>query len=282
MDDAAETLALLGSARPSWVVLDGYHFLSEYQRRIRDAGFHLLFIDDYGHAPPYSADIVLNQNISADPSLYREREPYTKLLLGTRYVLLRREFREFPTSGRGMPDPARNVLVTFGGGDTENITGRVIGAIENSTLPDIDLTVVVGFSNRHTKELESMAGGPGRPVTIVRGATNMAGLMARAHIAITGGGSTCWELIFMGIPSIVVQLAANQRPIADELGRMGAVMNLGDSRDLDPLTLSGSLEHMVHDYRAYYERSQGMRSLVDGRGAVRVTTAIRHLQGEPA
>ena len=80
--DAKETAALAHQFNASWVVLDGYHFGSEYQKTIKISGLSLLFIDDYGHAEHYYADFVLNQNISADEQWYQHREPCTKLLLG--------------------------------------------------------------------------------------------------------------------------------------------------------------------------------------------------------
>lgn len=83
------------SNQDAWLVVDGYHFDSSYQKSIKEAGHKLLWIDDYGHAAHYYADIVLNQNISADERFYIRREPYTRLLLGTRYVLLRHEFKKW-------------------------------------------------------------------------------------------------------------------------------------------------------------------------------------------
>ena len=61
--------------KAEWAVVDGYQFDSAYQSAVRDAGLKLLLIDDHGAAPPYSADLVLNQNVHAKEDLYRERGP---------------------------------------------------------------------------------------------------------------------------------------------------------------------------------------------------------------
>jgi len=51
-NDLAQLLEALTSSRrshsiiPNWVVLDGYHFDTEYQQRIRQSGHKLLVIDD--------------------------------------------------------------------------------------------------------------------------------------------------------------------------------------------------------------------------------------------
>src|SRR5688572_24859396 len=68
--DADQTVVLAQELNVVNIVVDGYQFDAEYQRQIKDAGLHLLFIDDYGHAAPYSADLLLNQNIHASDTLY--------------------------------------------------------------------------------------------------------------------------------------------------------------------------------------------------------------------
>jgi spore coat polysaccharide biosynthesis predicted glycosyltransferase SpsG len=96
-EDLSETIHLISETlqvdrQNARVVLDGYHFGSGYQLGIKAAGFKLLVVDDYGHADFYHADWVLNQNISAREELYAKRSPDTKLLLGPKFVMLRKEF----------------------------------------------------------------------------------------------------------------------------------------------------------------------------------------------
>ena len=55
----------------------------------------------------------------------------------------------------------------------------------------------------------------------------MPALMARADLAISGAGSTYWELVFMGLPSMIVLLAENQGVLADHIMGQQAAVNLG-------------------------------------------------------
>ena len=91
--DVNETLATAADLGTDWLVLDGYQFDGAFQAALVDAGHRVLALDDHGHAGRYHAELVLNQNAGADPALYREREPATRLLLGPKYALLREEFR---------------------------------------------------------------------------------------------------------------------------------------------------------------------------------------------
>ncbi|MGH9495154.1 MAG: PseG/SpsG family protein, partial [Candidatus Sulfotelmatobacter sp.] len=125
-EDAAQTVALARENKCDWVVVDGYAFGPQYQQVLKAAGLKTLFVDDHGHAPPYSADVVLNQNLTATRELYSDREGQTRLLLGTRYCLLRREFADWREWQREISPVCRRLLVVMGGSDPENVTARVL------------------------------------------------------------------------------------------------------------------------------------------------------------
>src|SRR5271169_5127044 len=113
--DAEETAKLAHQHNASWAVVDGYGFGAEYQANLKSRGLKVLFIDDNGHAGHYSADLVLNQNVYAEEAPYRSRGLSTKLLLGPRFAMLRREFAAWREWRRENPAIVRKVLVTMGG-----------------------------------------------------------------------------------------------------------------------------------------------------------------------
>src|SRR5581483_478187 len=127
-EDARELVNLSCSLGSDFVVVDGYQFGDHYQEYIKAQGLALLFVDDNGHAGRYSADVVLNQNVHASADLYRKRAPYTELLLDLKYAMLRREFTRWKTWKRRIVPVGRNVLVTLGGSDPENVTASVVRA----------------------------------------------------------------------------------------------------------------------------------------------------------
>jgi len=89
--DWESTSAILAAHPETWIVLDGYQSDEAFQQRVKGAGHRLLVMDDVAHLNHYHADIVLNQNLHAE-QLHYSCEPCANLLLGARYVLLRREF----------------------------------------------------------------------------------------------------------------------------------------------------------------------------------------------
>lgn len=277
IDDAAQTANFAQEVGADWVVVDGYHFGADYQRTIKERGLRLLFIDDNGHAEHYYADIVLNQNIHAHEGLYRNREVYTRLLVGTRYVLLRREFLKWRDWKRKIPDVARKVLVTMGGSDSDNVTLNVIRALQQVNVDGLEAIVVVGGGNPHYEELQSAVQSSHYPIRLESNVTDMPELMAWADVAVSGSGTTCWELAFMGVPSIVVILTKNQKQVAEGLHKAGAVLDLGWYKNLSCADIANAVRHLLPDRKIRSEMAQRGRQLVDGDGVARV---LMHLRGE--
>ncbi|MEH2258806.1 UDP-2,4-diacetamido-2,4,6-trideoxy-beta-L-altropyranose hydrolase [Nostoc sp.] len=275
IEDARETTSFARQLDANWLVADGYHFGAEYQRVIKDAGLSLLFIDDYAHADHYYADMVLNQNIYAHEGLYANREPYTQLLLGLKYALLRREFWQWRGWERETPTIARKVLVTLGGSDPDNVTLKVIKALQLVELDVLETVVVVGGSNPHYEQLQSASLDSRFPIHLKRNVTNMPELMAWADVAIASGGSTSWELAFMGLPSIVLVLADNQRAIAQKLDEMGVSIYLGWHEDVSVAEIGSAVTDLLIVAHTRVEITRRGQKLVDGEGSKRV---LRNLE----
>ena len=111
-------------------------------------------------------------------------------------------------------------------------------------------------------------------------ADDMPDLMARADLAVSAGGSTCWEMAYMGLPNLVLVLADNQRPIAERLAAAGVSLNLGDARRLDPADLAAALDDLVRDRARRRAMAAAGRTLIDGRGAERVLDSLPMPAGE--
>ncbi|MEL7227208.1 MAG: UDP-2,4-diacetamido-2,4,6-trideoxy-beta-L-altropyranose hydrolase, partial [Cyanobacteria bacterium J06576_12] len=272
--DAEKTVAQAQEAQASWVVVDGYQFGSDYQQTIKAAGLKLLLIDDYGHAKHYCADLVLNQNVYARASLYESRTADTQLLLKTRYALLRKEFWPWQLWRRNVPSTAQKVLVTLGGSDPDNVTLKAIQALQQIETTGLEVTVVVGGSNPHYAQLQSQVQTSLRSsecaITLQRNVTNMPALMAWADVAICAGGGTAWELAFMGLPSLMVILAENQRLVAETMDALGVSINLGWHCFIRPEQLTVQISQLLTQSQKRQRMVANAQNLVDGKGARRL------------
>ena len=277
-DDASQTIALAGERKSDWIVVDGYQFTADYQRALKAAGCKVLFLDDYGHAQHYFADFVLNQNACASADSYLHKEPQTRLLLGPKYCLLRREFAGWRRRQRDVSAVCHRVLVMMGGSDPENLTARVIEALAIARLEHVETTAVIGGSNPHFTMLQELAARCGQKIKVQRDILNMAEPMALADVAVSAAGSTCWELCLMGLPALLVDVADNQAELARELDRRGCAIRVGD-RSVSAEKIADQLKRLVGSHELRQSLSQHSRELVDGNGATRVVSVLRGTEG---
>jgi len=273
VDDAQETIALAQAEHASWVVVDGYRFGADYQMALTGAGLKVLFIDDNGHAGLYAADIVLNQNIHARESFYNDREKSTRLLLGTKYALLRREFFS-AKDAREIPPVARKVLVSLGGSDPDNVTRRVVEALEQVAVAELQVVVVAGGSNPHGASIAELAPNSSHSCRILRDVANMQELMSWADLTISAAGTTCWECCALGLPAILVVVADNQILNAEALRAAGAVKLVSGGSQFPIGEMAQLITSLANSPSERQTLSQTASALVDRGGTRRVLSIL--------
>lgn len=274
VEDADSTARLATEHSAKWVAVDGYAFGADYQRALKDAGLKVLFIDDNGHADHYFADLVLNQNAHANEAVYGSREPQTRLLMGGRYAMLRREFVRWRDWEREISPRGYRVLITMGGSDPGNVTEKVLRGLA-PLLGEVEVLAVIGGSNPHAENLGKTTEELGSVVRFEKDVANMPEFMAWADIAISAAGSTCWELCALGLPAMVIDAAPNQKEIACGVEGRGAAIHLGSGESWDSTTLAGKVKELLKFPETRSTMSCHGRMLVDGRGAERVIAAMR-------
>ena len=273
-DDAIQTAVIAHQREALWLVIDGYHFGSDYQRIVKESGVRVMFIDDNGEMEHYWADIVLNQNIYAEGLSY-SCGPETELLLGRRYALLRREFLKWQGWRREVPEKAAKFLVTLGGGDSDNLTSKVIQAFRKLGTVNVEVCIVAGPANPHFDKIHKELTSVPFAFRLLPSVDNISELMAWADMTVSGAGSTCWEIAFMGLPNIVLVLAANQKGIAEGLEAEGIVLNLGWHEMVSQTHVLNAFTHLAYDTARRRDMSERGRRLVDGCGAARVTAVLK-------
>jgi len=273
-EDARMTRLLAETLEATWVALDGYQFDDAFEAEVKRAGARLLALDDFGHARHEAADLVLNQNLDAEDGLYPERGGGTRLLIGSRYTLLRGSFRRWRDWRREVPAVASRMLITLGGGATAEAAPAVLSAVAAAGLALSDVVVLAGSEEAALVAARKAAERVPFPVRIESHVGDVAPLMAEADVSISGGGSTCWELAFMGVPSLIVSLTDHQTPIATALAQAGVAVYVGGTGDLAE-SVPHALAALAGDPARRTRMSALGRRLVDGRGAERVVRAMR-------
>jgi UDP-2,4-diacetamido-2,4,6-trideoxy-beta-L-altropyranose hydrolase len=260
-----------------WAIVDGYAFGAEYQEQLRNRERKLLCIDDAGRCDRYAADIVLNQNLTASEGIYRHCRTGAQFLLGSSFCLLRREFTPWRKWQREIRPRGRDILVILGGSTPTEAGVRVIELLGRAEVKGLRAIFVVGGSSPDAAALESCVAKFPQKISISRDVSNMAELMAQADVAISAAGSTCWELCLLGLPSILLNVADNQIPVAIELDRRGCALYAGSGNTVSPDHLADTVQNLLASQDKRQSMALRSRQLVDGLGAERVLSAMREV-----
>ena len=271
MDSSGDELAECGqilahaeSLDAVWIVLDGYHFSSAYQRAVKASGRQVLAVDDLAHLGRYHVDALLNQNPAAKKLAYG-CQPTALKLFGADYALVHPRFVASRDAPRAITPVARRILITLGGADPKNVSLRVIQALRRLDTPDLAATIVVGPANRHLESLRKAVAGDEERFRLIIDPPEMGSWMALADVAITAAGSTCWELACLGLPSLAIIVADNQVGLAGALAARDAIRLLGWEHELSVERLEQEVLALLDDPPARQLMSQRGRELVDGR-----------------
>lgn len=273
-EPSASELASAGAnTARSWsadaIVADHYGFSPRDDATLDAASARLLIIDDLRRQ--HAHGLVLDSNIGRKPADYPGRE----VLAGPRFALVRPAFaalRPATLARRAAGTAPSRVLVSLGLTDAGAITGRVVRALL-PTLGEMALDVVIGGEAASRGELEALARTDAR-VSLHVDARDMAALIAAADIAVGAGGSSAWERSSLGLPSLTVIVADNQRENTAALASAGATLAIAPpSGDFDA-RLAAGFARLAGDEQLRAAMSASAAALCDGLGANRVAERL--------
>lgn len=229
--DAAASRPLLKQLSPDWLVVDHYALDARWEAAVLPGPkTRLLVIDDLADRP-HRADLLLDQNLGRKAEDYTSLVPaHCRVLVGPQHALLRPEFAELRdvSLARRQHGSLKRLLITLGGVDKDNATGRVLEALKGCELPaDLEITVVMGAAAPWQDAVRAQAAELPWATEVVVNVSDMGQRMAEADLAIGAAGSTSWERCCLGLPTLILVLADNQQPIAQRLHEAGAALSLG-------------------------------------------------------
>lgn len=261
--DAQQTLALL--AEPvDWLVVDHYAVDARWQASVKAGYQRLLVIDDLADRK-HLADVLLDQTYGRQVEDYQSLVPkQCQLLLESTYALLRPEFaqwRDASLNRRKVQTSIQNMLISMGGVDAHNHTAQILAVINQQDLPKpIQLTVVLGSTAPHLQKVQRLASTLNYPTKVLTDVDNMAELMANADLAIGAAGSTTWERACLGLPSLLLCLADNQRPSIEAVATQGGAWFIREVNQLGYVlaVLSSMPERLAQMQRLASQLTNGL------------------------
>lgn len=256
------------------VLLDSYYATDRYLEELSKMA-KVIYVDDLGELT-YPVDKIINYNIYGPKIDYVgvTGSASNNLLLSPAYAPLREEFQIITPVFR---EQVKKVLVSTGGADKYNIAGKFLERIMlNESFKGIEFCVVSGKMNTNYKNLIVLAEQSDN-IHIYSNVTKMSELMCQCDIAISGCGSTMYELCRCGLPILTFSFADNQIAGAEAFGEAEVAINCGDARDgMEQLikTIEESLLSLISNTMLRRSMFEKATCLVDGQGVKRLVDEI--------
>lgn len=290
--DLADCAPYIRRLAPDWIICDHYALSAAWQRAARQICHSKIMVIDDIHDRTHDADLLLDQNHAHHASDYAHLVPPScYILAGTRYALLRDEFAQHRAASLQNRTAHRqpenqNILINLGGVDKDNHTLAVLqalsdyvsGSLKTDTAP-FRATIIMGATAPHLASVQHYAAHAPYPSQVIANANNMAALMSQATWAIGAAGSTSWERCALGLPTLLITIADNQRSIAAQLQSAGAAIALEASQIHSP-AFQAALAHLMQPENQH-RLSQAAAQLCDAHGAARVAQHIAQLTTAP-
>jgi len=202
---------LIQKYQPDLVAIDHYGIDYAYEKRLKSANpsLKLMVLDDTYEK--HYCDILLNHNISADASRYKDLVlSYCELRCGKAYTLIRKEFHKAKAQKR--------IFLAMGGADHSNVNIKILEVLKNFANIKVDL--VTTHANVNLKALKKYAKDK-KWIKLHINSDKIAKLMKKADFAIVTPSVTLHEILFMELPFIAIKTAENQEEMFRYLAKKG-------------------------------------------------------------
>jgi UDP-2,4-diacetamido-2,4,6-trideoxy-beta-L-altropyranose hydrolase len=223
---------LSNKPKPDWLVIDHYGIDSTWESLMRPWVGSIMCIDDLANRH-HNCDILLDQNYyKFSANRYEKLLPKnTFQFLGPKFSLLHKDFSKLRDRGRVHTGAVKKLLVFFGSSDLGNVTNKVLNALDDPLFSCLKIVVVVGNANPHSVEISNKCKKLSASLHIQ--SSEMPELIFSSDLALGATGISTWERSCLGLPAIVVNIADNQKDIAQEANDLGILKLLGDYRYVD-------------------------------------------------
>lgn len=272
--DLADTRAAID--RADWLIVDHYALDARWQQGLGDRVGRIMVIDDLADRP-HAAALLLDQNLGREAKDYDGLVPDDcRILTGPRFALLRPEFAAQREASLARRKGARlaHLMISMGGTDAADATSMVLRALARADLPsEMRISVVMGSCAPALECVRALAADMPWPTRVLVDVRDMGVLMAEADLAIGAGGSTTWERCCLGLPSVIVETAANQAGAVAAMEDAAAALGTGPLAD--PAFGERLVAAVWQAGAALGEISTRAAGICNGQGASRVADALQ-------
>jgi CMP-N-acetylneuraminic acid synthetase/spore coat polysaccharide biosynthesis predicted glycosyltransferase SpsG len=259
---SGDAMPLIESLNPDIIINDILDTDTHYMQALKRMGKFVVNFEDLGEGAQY-ANLVIN-------ALYDSPVPYTNHLWGSDYVCLRDEFHS--RKKNTLRPEVKNILVTFGGVDEQNLTCKVLSALHRCNT-ETKVTVILGLGYIHHPSLNDFLENTQFTCKVKKNVRFISYYMEKADLVFTSCGRTVYEVAAIGTPCIT--LAQNDR----EMGHLFAninngIVNLGLGKAVDEDKIIETTQELIRKPQLRMEMRKKMERHDLKSGITRVLKAI--------
>ncbi len=274
--DVDQTRQALSGDTFDWLVVDHYSLDYRWESALRSSCKRIMTIDDLADRH-HDSDLLLDQNYGSSAGRYCGLVPSDCTQChGPKYALLKPVYAERRAQLPARNGQVRRVLIYFGGGAlSADLTRMTLLAFQNPNIINVALDIVVGSCHPLEEELKAASAVRGR-TCVHENLVDLSELMANADLAVGACGATTWERCCLGLPSIVISIAENQRTVSETLAMNDLIQYLGHVDAITPDVIYEQVTELLGRPERLVELSEKGKRLVDGDGVGKVIEALRH------
>ena len=247
------------------IIADGYHFDSSYQKKLKDKGYIVIYIDDLAQEYMY-ADVVINHS-GAFRDLDYKKKGYTQLALGSEYALLRPEFLNFASQDRSI-SKVNTAFVCFGGADPFDLTKKTVEALlELYQIEKINVVIGKAYSGTELYNLVQNT----EKVEIFENisAHQLIEVMNSCNIGIVPCSTILYELCCIKMPVLSGYYVDNQKYIYNDLLEKKVIYNGGNFKNYESADFKNKLSAILSE-DSYESHLKNQKTLIDGKSKARL------------
>ncbi|MEI7686875.1 MAG: polysaccharide biosynthesis protein [Planctomycetota bacterium] len=280
--DLAQVQQAIMKHGPAAILVDDADVKRSYLSELVSTGTFVTSIDHIG-AIRSPAHVIINPLLGPSRDSF-EFMPYTQLLMGKRYAMVRPEIRRHRATRSQEPAPLMlpntktpanlfRALVALGDDDT-NLQTLPLSKMLLGTPKIGKVDAIVRRDHPQLDELKALAAENADKFEIAIESAEITARLVRCHFAITSGSSWSLELACLGLPQLVLVQNEAHWPNTQRLEEEGCVSILGWHENTSAQTIRTGIQNLLADPAERQSMSRCGRKLIDGRGPDRLVNAL--------
>lgn len=217
VDNDNQLVKMISRIQVDTVVIDRPPVKEKLIKRIRESSKVRIVVFDSDTYANRWADVAVNALLNSEfqNKRYQDEETSTLYFYGSKYIVLRAQFKEYSKEPAIEPENASRILVIFGGSDPANLTSKTLRGLLSLQDRRFQIVVLMGPKFAHRKEVDRTIKeyGAQDSVELIQNSEQVAELMWRSDLVFVSPGLSLFEALSVGSDVIAASQNELQRTV---------------------------------------------------------------------